>query len=83
MVCNLTIGKKKFVEVEGEARDILAQFEQLQADLRRAVSEDAESFERVMAAKPPYRGYSNGTAGGMRFEYLGSPSDEFPVPARS
>ncbi len=50
MVCNLTIGKKKFAEVEGEAREILAQFEQLQGDLRRAVMEDAESFERVMTA---------------------------------
>ncbi len=50
MVCNLTIGKKKFAEVEGEAREILVQFEQLQGDLRRAVIEDAESFERVMTA---------------------------------
>jgi len=50
MVCNLTIGKKKFAEVEGEARDILAQLEQVSEDLRRAVSEDAESFERVMDA---------------------------------
>ncbi len=50
MVCKLTIGKKKFAEVEGEARQILTQLEQLAADLRHAVSEDAESFERVMAA---------------------------------
>ncbi len=50
MVCKLTIGKKKFAGVEGEAREILAQLEQLAADLRCAVSEDAESFERVMAA---------------------------------
>jgi glutamate formiminotransferase/formiminotetrahydrofolate cyclodeaminase len=50
MVCHLTMGKKKFAEVEGEAREILSQLEQLREDLRRAVSEDAESFERVLAA---------------------------------
>ncbi len=50
MACKLTIGKKRFAEVEGEARDILTQLEQAGEDLRRAVEEDAESFARVLTA---------------------------------
>ena len=33
MVCNLTIGKKKYVEVEGELKEILGQSEALRAEL--------------------------------------------------
>lgn len=50
MVCHLTIGKKKFEEVEIEIRDIVSQLEQLSEGLRLAVREDAESFTRVTAA---------------------------------
>ena len=50
MVCHLTIDKKRFAHVAGEARDILTQLEQAGEDLRRAVGEDAESFERVLTA---------------------------------
>jgi glutamate formiminotransferase/formiminotetrahydrofolate cyclodeaminase len=51
MVCNLTIGRKKYAEVESEAREILLQLEQIGDALTRAVDEDAESFERVMIAR--------------------------------
>ncbi len=48
MVCNLTLGKKKYEDVEQETREILAQLEQLDADLRAAVAEDADSQERMV-----------------------------------
>jgi glutamate formiminotransferase / formiminotetrahydrofolate cyclodeaminase len=51
MVCNLTIGRKRFAEVEPEATQIRAELEQILNDLKRAVSEDAESFDRVLAAR--------------------------------
>jgi glutamate formiminotransferase/formiminotetrahydrofolate cyclodeaminase len=51
MVCNLTIGRKRFAEVEPDAKEIRAELEQILNDLKRAVSEDAESFDRVLAAR--------------------------------
>lgn len=50
MVCNLTLGKKKYEDVEHETREILAQLEQVSADLRAAVAEDADSQERMVEA---------------------------------
>ena len=35
MVCNLTIGKKKYAEVEGEMKDVLAKSEALRAEADR------------------------------------------------
>ena len=37
-------------------------------------------FQRVMAAKDGYNGYSNAPEGGGPFTYLGSPSETFKVP---
>jgi glutamate formiminotransferase/formiminotetrahydrofolate cyclodeaminase len=54
LVCRLTIGKKDFEEVE--VRDILTQLDQLGEDLRLAVRDDAESFDRVIAARRLPRG---------------------------
>ena len=48
MVCNLTLGKKKYEEVEHETREILDQLEQVSAVLRAAVAEDADSQERMV-----------------------------------
>ncbi len=48
LVCNLTLGKKKYEDVEQETREILEQLEQLDADLRAAVAEDADSQERMV-----------------------------------
>src|SRR5581483_781215 len=50
LVCNLTLGKKKYEDVELEVRDIFNQLEQLDADLRAAVNEDAQSQERMIEA---------------------------------
>jgi glutamate formiminotransferase/formiminotetrahydrofolate cyclodeaminase len=47
LVCNLTLGKRKYEDVEMEVRDVFDQLEQLDADLRAAVAEDADSQERL------------------------------------
>jgi glutamate formiminotransferase/formiminotetrahydrofolate cyclodeaminase len=50
MMAGLTIGKKKYIEVENQAKTILAEAENLRAELTTAVAEDAAAFEAVMAA---------------------------------
>ncbi|HEY7194476.1 MAG TPA: glutamate formimidoyltransferase [Gemmatimonadales bacterium] len=50
MVARLTIGKKAYAAVEGQAREILAEAEQLRAELRRLVDEDAAAYEGVTTA---------------------------------
>ncbi|WP_019904881.1 methenyltetrahydrofolate cyclohydrolase [Methylobacterium sp. 77] len=50
MVCNLTIGKKKYVEVEAELKEILGKSEALRAELTGMISDDVEAFDAVMAA---------------------------------
>ncbi len=50
MVARLTIGKKKYAEVEADMRAVLAQADRAQATLTAAVSDDSAAFEAVMAA---------------------------------
>jgi glutamate formiminotransferase/formiminotetrahydrofolate cyclodeaminase len=50
MVARLTIGKKAYVKVEARAREILAEAEQVRAELRRLVDEDAAAYEGVSRA---------------------------------
>lgn len=50
MVCRLTIGKKKYVEVEKEISGILEKAEKLRQDLLKAVDRDAEVFNHFMEA---------------------------------
>lgn len=49
MVAGLTIGKKKYAEVEAEMQAIRVVAEKLRADLTQAVDDDAASFEVLMA----------------------------------
>ncbi|ABR48181.1 Formiminotransferase-cyclodeaminase [Alkaliphilus metalliredigens QYMF] len=44
MVCNLTIGKKKYAQYEEELKEILRKTEELQDNLLKMVDEDAENF---------------------------------------
>lgn len=44
MVCNLTIGKKKFAEYEEKIKGILARAKQLQEELINMIDADAECF---------------------------------------
>ncbi|HEY0292071.1 MAG TPA: cyclodeaminase/cyclohydrolase family protein [Hansschlegelia sp.] len=50
MVCNLTIGKPKYAEVETEIRDVLAKSEELRAELTKAIGDDVAAFDAVMGA---------------------------------
>lgn len=50
MVCNLTIGKPKYVEVEAEIREVLAQSEKLRVELTDAIADDVKAFDAVMGA---------------------------------
>ncbi len=50
MVARLTIGKKKFAEVEAEMTGIVEQAEKLRNDLTTAIEVDSCAFEEVMRA---------------------------------
>ncbi|MBM4159618.1 MAG: cyclodeaminase/cyclohydrolase family protein [Ignavibacteria bacterium] len=50
MVCNLTIGKKKYAGVQDEIQSVLAQSEKLRRDLTEMIDQDTEAFNSVMAA---------------------------------
>lgn len=50
MVCNLTIGKKKYVEVEGEMKEVLAKSEVLRHKLTGMMADDVKAFDAVMGA---------------------------------
>lgn len=50
MVCNLTIGKKNYAEVEDEMRDVLHDAEALRQRLADMVAEDIAAFNGLMAA---------------------------------
>jgi formiminotetrahydrofolate cyclodeaminase len=50
MVCNLTIGKKKYVEVEAEMKGVLAKTEALRLRLTDMIEDDAKAFDAVMGA---------------------------------
>jgi methenyltetrahydrofolate cyclohydrolase len=50
MVCNLTIGKQKYAEVEPRLRAVRSELERLGARLRELIAEDAASFEAVLEA---------------------------------
>jgi glutamate formiminotransferase/formiminotetrahydrofolate cyclodeaminase len=49
MVAGLTIGKKKYAEVEAEMQAVRVMAEKLRADLTQAVDDDSASFEVLMA----------------------------------
>ncbi len=50
MVARLTIGKKKYAQVEAEMQRLLDQAESLRLELTAGVQRDAAAFEAVMAA---------------------------------
>ncbi len=50
MVARLTIGRKKYAEVEALMQSLLEQAEGLRADLSTAVQRDSSAFEAVMSA---------------------------------
>lgn len=50
MVGRLTIGKKKYADVESEAQRVVSEAETLRERLSAAVEQDAQAFEAVLAA---------------------------------
>ena len=50
MVCNLTIGKKKYADVEKELSEILSETDILRSELAFLIEKDAQAFDRVMTA---------------------------------
>ncbi len=50
MMARLTIGKKKYVEIEPEMMKLLDEAESLRSDLTKAISEDAAAFDAVLQA---------------------------------
>jgi glutamate formiminotransferase / formiminotetrahydrofolate cyclodeaminase len=50
MCARLTLGKKKYAGVEADMQAVLDEAESLRQELTRAVQEDAEAFEAVLAA---------------------------------
>jgi len=50
MVCNLTVGKKKYADVEPEMKKILEQSERLRAQFTALVDQDTVAFNKVMEA---------------------------------
>ena len=50
MVCNLTVGKKKYADVEEEVKETLQSTEALRTELLALIREDAEAFEPLSRA---------------------------------
>ena len=50
MVCNLTIGKKKYAEVDSEMQDILVRADELRRELLQIVDTDTLAFHGLMSA---------------------------------
>lgn len=50
MVCRLTIGKKKYAEVEAEMQEVLGKVEELRAHFTELIEKDTEAFQAVMKA---------------------------------
>jgi formiminotetrahydrofolate cyclodeaminase len=50
MMCNLTVGKKNYAEVEGEMLSVLMAAEELRLQMAGMVAEDIAAFDGLMAA---------------------------------
>jgi formiminotetrahydrofolate cyclodeaminase len=50
MVCNLTIGKKKYADVQDEMNALVEQTELLRKEMTQLIDQDTEAFNAVMAA---------------------------------
>ncbi len=50
MAANLTIGKKKYADVEEEMKEVLSSAENLRKEMETLIEEDARSFDSVMEA---------------------------------
>ncbi len=51
MVCGLTVGKKKYIDVSEELKTVLKKLETLRPELTFMIEKDAQGFERVLTAR--------------------------------
>ena len=81
MVTNLTVGKKKYADVEEEILEIREKLEQKKQDLVRMVDEDAEAFEPLAKAYSCllYTSRLPLTDGGVHLHRHGYPWKKAPV----
>jgi glutamate formiminotransferase/formiminotetrahydrofolate cyclodeaminase len=50
MVCNLTVGKEKYADVQEEIKEVLKKSEKLRKELTKLIDKDTEAFNDVMKA---------------------------------
>jgi formiminotetrahydrofolate cyclodeaminase len=50
MVCNLTVGKKKYASVEAEMKNMIPRSEALRKQFTRLIDQDTDAFSKVMEA---------------------------------
>jgi formiminotetrahydrofolate cyclodeaminase len=50
MVCNLTVGKKKYADVQGEMLTVLQKSEELRKEFTELIDKDTEAFNALLAA---------------------------------
>jgi methenyltetrahydrofolate cyclohydrolase len=50
MVCNLTVGKKKYIDVENEIKSVLQKSEALRGKFTVLIDKDTQAFNKVMEA---------------------------------
>lgn len=50
MVCNLTVGKEKYADVQNEIKTVLKESESLRKELTKLIDEDTDAFNDVMKA---------------------------------
>jgi formiminotetrahydrofolate cyclodeaminase len=50
MVCRLTVGKKKYTDVEAEMQDVFGQADRLREQLSALIDKDTQAFNKVMEA---------------------------------
>lgn len=51
MVCGLTVGKKKYVDVSEELKTVMGKVDSLRTELAFMIEKDAQGFERVLQAR--------------------------------
>jgi len=50
MVCNLTIGKEKYANVQDEIKNVLKNSEQIRMNVTKLIDRDTKAFNEVMKA---------------------------------
>lgn len=80
MMARLTIGKKKYAEVEAEMKDIVARAERIRAELTAAIDADSAAFDDVLTVmKLPKDTPEQKTARDQRIQLATQRATEVPL----